>query len=88
MDTQMNFSNLMYEGKKTTRREKLLEDMERIVSFRELIALIEPFYYVKRSDGRGRPAIGIEKMLRMYLLQEWFSGKSVQDTVKGLSLPF
>jgi len=56
MDTQMNFSNLMYEGKKTTRREKFLENMDRIVPFKEWIALIEPFYYVKRSDGRGRPA--------------------------------
>ena len=45
----MNFSNLMYEGKKTTRREKFLEDMNRIVPFKEWITLIEPFYYVKRT---------------------------------------
>jgi IS5 family transposase len=36
----------------------------------ELVALIEPHY---PKAGNGRPAIGVERMLRIYFLQQWFN---------------
>jgi IS5 family transposase len=55
---------------KTTRRAAFLADMERIVPWAELCALIAPFY---PKPGNGRPPIGLDRMLRIYLLQQWFN---------------
>ena len=56
--------------KKRTRREKFLADMERVVPWTRLIAVIEPLY---PTSGRvGRQPMGVPKMLRMYLLQQWY----------------
>lgn len=55
---------------KTTRRAAFLSEMERVVPWRELCAVIEPFY--PKGEG-GRPAVGLERMLRIYFLQQWFN---------------
>ena len=55
---------------KTTRRAAFLAEMERVVPWGELCALIEPFY--PKADS-GRPPIGLERMLRIYFLQQWFN---------------
>jgi len=55
---------------KKTRREIFLEEMEQVVPWRELCALIEPHY---PKPGNGRPAVGLERMLRIYFLQQWFN---------------
>jgi transposase, IS5 family len=55
--------------KKRTRREKFLAEMERIVPWARLIAVIEPLY--PKSGRVGRPPIGVARMLRMYCLQ-WY----------------
>ena len=55
---------------KTTRRAAFLADMDRIVPWAELCALIEPVY---PKAGDGRPPIGLERMLRIYFLQQWFN---------------
>jgi hypothetical protein len=55
---------------KTTRRAAFLAEMERVVPWSALCALIEPFY---PKPGNGRPPIGVERMLRIYLLQQWFN---------------
>jgi IS5 family transposase len=55
---------------KKTRREVFLEEMEQVVPWRELCALIEPYY---PKPGNGRPPVGVERMLRMYFLQQWFN---------------
>jgi transposase, IS5 family len=55
---------------KKTRRETFLEEMEQVVPWRELCALIEPHY---PKPGKGRPPVGVERMLRMYFLQQWFN---------------
>lgn len=55
---------------KTTRRAAFLAEMERVVPWGELCALIEPFY---PQAGNGRPPIGLERMLRIYFLQQWFN---------------
>src|SRR5690242_19683011 len=55
---------------KTTRRAAFLAEMERVVPWAALCALIEPFY---PKPGNGRPPIGVERMLRLYFLQQWFN---------------
>lgn len=55
--------------KKTTRREKFLARMESLIPWTQLLAVIEPFY---PKGQRGRPPIGLERMLRVYFLQQWY----------------
>lgn len=79
---QTSFASLEYAGKKRqTRREKFLGEMERVVPWERLIALVEPHY---PSSGRvGRPPIGVPRMLRMYFLQQWYSlsDEGLEDAV-------
>jgi IS5 family transposase len=55
---------------KPTRRAGFLAEMERIVPWSALCGLIEPFY---PKPGNGRPPVGVERMLRLYFLQQWFN---------------
>ena len=54
---------------KKTRRAEFLEEMEQVVPWAELCALIEPVY---PKAGQGRPPVGVERMLRIYCVQQWF----------------
>lgn len=54
---------------KVTRRAQFLAEMEQVVPWTRLMTLIEPHY---PKAGNGRPPKGLEVMLRMYLLQQWF----------------
>ena len=58
--------------RKVTRREKFLSEMDRVVPWKELCAVVEPFY-PKGSSAAGRPPVGLERMLRIYFLQQWFN---------------
>src|SRR5437588_4445048 len=51
-----------------TRRAIFLEEMEQVVPWRELCALVEPQY---PQPGKGRRPVGVERMLRIYFLQQW-----------------
>jgi transposase, IS5 family len=55
---------------KKTKRALFLEEMEQVVPWGELCALIEPYY---PTAGNGRPPVGVERMLRIYFLQQWFN---------------
>jgi IS5 family transposase len=55
---------------KQTRRAKFLAEMDQVVPWRELCAIIEPYYPMA---GNGRPPIGLERMLRLHFLQHWFN---------------
>jgi len=55
---------------KKTRRAEFLEEMEQVVPWVELCALIEPVY---PKAGQGHPPVGVERMLRIYFLQQWFN---------------
>jgi IS5 family transposase len=46
--------------------------MEAMVPWEMLLALIEPVYH-KPSGKAGRPPILLEVMLRIHLLQQWFT---------------
>ncbi len=52
---------------KKTRRAAFLEEMNQVVPWRELGALLEPHY---PKPGAGRPK-ELEQMLRIYLVQQW-----------------
>ena len=55
---------------KKTRRALFLEEMEQVVPWAQLCRLIEPHY---PKAGNGRPPVGLERMLRVYFLQQWFN---------------
>ena len=70
MTHQPSFAHAEFATKnKTTRREKFLARMEAVIPWPQLLAVIEPFY---PKGQRGRPPIGLERMLRVYFLQQWY----------------
>lgn len=78
---QQTFSDVEYTGRgKVTKREEFLGIMNEIIPWGEWVELIQPHYF---EGKRGRPPKGIEKMLRMYLLQGWFnlSDEGVEDAI-------
>lgn len=56
--------------RRPTRRDVFLATMEQIVPWSALCAVIEPYY---PKAGKGRPPVGLERMLRMYFVQHWFN---------------
>jgi IS5 family transposase len=79
---QMTFSELEYAAKKKeTRRDRFLAEIEAVTPWAELEAVIEPFY--PKGEGRGRPAIGLGRMLRMYVAQNCFglSDEGIEDAL-------
>jgi IS5 family transposase len=71
MKKQQTFSDIEYsKRKRVSRRELFLKKMDALIPWKELEAVIEPYYY---KGKRGRPPRGIEMMLRMYLLQVWYN---------------
>ena len=58
-------------GKKT-KREQFLEDMDQVVPWTRLCALIE-LHYPKASPAGGRPPLPLERMFRIYCQQQWYN---------------
>jgi IS5 family transposase len=78
---QVSFASLAYEGKKKqTRKEKFLSEMDQIIPWKKLTRLIKPHY---PKGGNGRPPMGVEKMLRIYFMQQWFklSDPAMEDAL-------
>lgn len=78
---QEKFTDIEYSfHKKKTKREEFLEIMDEIIPWDEWVGVIKPYY---PTGKRGRPPMGIEKMLRMYLLQIWFnlSDPATEDAI-------
>ena len=78
---QETFTDIEYSfRKKKTKREKFLEIMDEIIPWDEWVGVIKPYYPTGKHD---RPPMGIEKMLRMYLLQIWFnlSDPATEDVI-------
>jgi transposase, IS5 family len=70
---QISFAMTGYLDKgKKTRREQFLAEMEQVVPWARLCALIEP-YYPKGSAAGGRPPLPLERMFRIYCLQQWYN---------------
>jgi transposase, IS5 family len=73
MPKQPAFPGLRYlMKKKQTRREKFLAEMDEVVPWTRLLALIEP-HYPKVGPKGGRPPMPLETMLRVYFLQQWYA---------------
>src|SRR5713226_9738814 len=71
MSTQRTFAGLAWSQKgKVTRRERFLAEMDAVIPWARLVALIAPHY---PKAGRGRQPLGLEKMLRIYCVQQWFN---------------
>ena len=69
--SQISFADAEYAGKrKKTRREIFLDEMELVVPWKALLKIIEPFYPVA---GRGRRPYPLGTMLRVHLMQNWFT---------------
>ncbi|MBZ0299794.1 MAG: IS5 family transposase [Anaerolineae bacterium] len=79
---QASFSELEYAAKKkVTRRDRFLSEIEAVTPWSVRVAEIEPFY--PKGEGRGRPPIGLERMLRMDIAQQCF-GLSDEGTEDAL----
>jgi len=71
MSDQRTFASVAWTQKgKVTRRERFLAEMDRVIPWERLLALIEPYY---PKAGRGRRPQDLERMLRVYFLQQWFN---------------
>ena len=55
---------------KRTRKREFLDEMERVVPWSVLVQIVEPHYPRAKT---GRPPFGIETMLRIHYLQQWFA---------------
>ena len=70
MSEQRTLASVAYEAKgKVTRRERFLTEMDAVIPWPALLALIAPHY---AKPGRGRRPLPLETMLRVYFLQQWF----------------
>jgi transposase, IS5 family len=79
---QRSFSDLEFAGKKkVTRRERFLNGLEAVVPWAALVAELDTYY--PKGGGRGRPPIGLERMLRMYIAQQCFglSDEGIEDAI-------
>ena len=81
---QTSFTDVEYGNRRrVSRREQFLEAMDAAIPWARWVGLIEPHYYADAPGKRGRKAKPVETMLRMYLLQVWFSlsDEGVEDAV-------
>ena len=81
MGDQRTFASMAWAQKgKVTRRERFLAEMDAVIPWERLIARIEPCY---PKAGAGRQPLGLEKMLRIYFLQQWFnlSDPAAEDAI-------
>jgi IS5 family transposase len=70
MQLQGSFSQAEYGAKKKqTRRDKFLAEMEVVVPWARLVERLRPLY---PKGERGRPPVGLERMLRLYFVQQWY----------------
>ena len=79
---QSSFSELEYAAKKRqTRRDRFLAEIEAVTPWPSLAKVIAPYY--PSSGGRGRPPVGLERILRMYVAQQCFglSDEGIEDAL-------
>jgi len=75
------FASLAYDSKKKkTRRERFLEEMDRVIPWEELLKIVRHRYPKK---GNGRQPMPVERMLRIYFLQQWYglSDPAMEDAL-------
>ena len=73
MAQQRSFAQAEYDAKrKTTRRDRFLAEMDIVVPWARRLVVLSPHDYPAAGTGPGRPPIGLERMLRLYCLQQGF----------------
>jgi len=81
---QISFAQAEHQNKKkVTRRERFLAQMEALVPWQRLIEALSPSYFPNSAGKRGRPPIGLERMLRIYFLQQWYAlaDEALEDAI-------
>ncbi len=81
MRRQGSFAEAEYAGKKKqTRRDKFLAEMEQVVPWARLAERLRPLY---PKGERGRPPIALDRMLRIYFVQQWYglADEAVEDAL-------
>ncbi|MDO8348075.1 MAG: IS5 family transposase [Rugosibacter sp.] len=78
--TGMGFEKHM----RPTRKAEFLARMETLMPWAQFCALIEPYY---PKAGNGRPPVGLERMLRMYCIANWFnlSDEACEDALYDIA---
>jgi IS5 family transposase len=77
----VSFASLAYENKKKkTRREKFLEEMDKVIPWEELLQDIRKYY---PKAGNGRQPMPLARMLRIYFMQQWYglSDPAMEDAL-------
>lgn len=83
---QMSFAASEYVKKhKQTRKERFLQEMERVVPWTRLLAVIESYY---PKAGNGRRPYELATMLRIHFLQQWFgySDAAMEEALHDMPL--
>ena len=77
--SQLSFISIA-QYRKTLRCEKFLNQMDQVVPWIKLCAIIEPYH---KQPKTGRRRIGIERKLRILCLQQWYnlSDPGVEDAI-------
>ncbi|NOG31689.1 IS5 family transposase [Halomonas sp. TBZ9] len=81
---QISFAQAEHQNKKkVTRRERFLAQMDALVPWQRLIEALAPSYFPNSAGKRGRPPIGLERMLRIYFLQQWYAlaDEALEDAI-------
>ena len=79
---QTSFSDAEFASKKRlTRRDRFLAEIESVTPWPSLVAALLPYY--PKGEGRGRPPVGLERMLRIYIAQQCFglSDEGIEDAI-------
>ena len=77
----VSFASLVYDNKKKkARREKFLEEMDRVIPWEKLLGVIRPYY---PKAGNGRQPMPLPMMLRIYFMQQWYglSDPAMEDSL-------
>ena len=81
---QISFAQAEHQHKKkVTRRERFLAQMDSLLPWQRLIDALSPAYFPDSAGRRGRPPIGLERMLRIYFLQQWYAlaDEALEDAI-------
>jgi transposase, IS5 family len=86
---QISLATMGYELiTKRTRKRIFLEEMNLVVPWTELVGLIQPHASPQPTSKGGRPAFGVETMLRIHFLQQWFglSDPAMEEALEDIPM--
>ena len=81
---QISFAQAEHQNKKkVTRRERFLAQLEVLVPWQRLLDALSPSYFLNAAGKRGRSPIDLERMLRIYFLQQWYAltDEALEDAI-------